>query len=276
MDAYQGHQFEQRAPHKPAPLGIGRYVFIDGPSGVGKSSLGAGLQRRISGGLVLPEYTDMVGEVASLKELCMPPSDAPVEVHTRAALMWSKVDLARRYMLYANQYQNDCEVLSVVDTSPLMVIGFELIKERQGHPTPLTSILKGYVTLVNEKEGDILMPDHWIFLYAKPETVQRRMLERGIERIHPLLFQESSISFFCSFYESFRQHYLNPEEYSVVDTEVASKIDVVNESLSCLPKSRKGSVGLMRFILDLYDARASGIVSLKLEKMRSAIANGKA
>ena len=243
----------------PVNPAIGRITYIDGPSGIGKSTLLKSLEKKcLFLGQALPEYTDFVNQgVVAQKE--MPSWEGGLEAHLKFARIWKDVDVYRRSLLQQGQNEIVGGSQNLIDTSPIMVIGFELVKEQKGILTPLDQILDAYLASFDEGVLDIFAPDLWIFLEASPLKIQSRLISRGSDTIHPLLFEESTIRFLTSFYGCFRERYLEPDQCLVLDTEELGIDQVSDMVLPGLPNSKKPMLGLIRFIKHLREARQAAL-----------------
>lgn len=233
-------------------------LAIDGPSGVGKSTIATGVSRRVPTAIVLPEYTDVLQDSAAFSALSMPKHGAGIEAHTAAARMWSAVDQERRRIGLKNWKATNACGISIVDTSPLMVLGFELLKEQQGQSTPLDKILESYLGLFETEALDFFMPAHWVFLEADPAVLSSRLKQRDPSRVHPLLERPEASRFFMEFNRNFYSRYLSSGSYIVLRTDLDPLPRVV-EAVSGLVTTRAdvANFGFIRFVKDLAEARSS-------------------
>lgn len=233
-------------------------VMIDGPSGVGKTTIAKQLSAQIPGTLLLPEYTDMLEQVADLGRLSMPSYDSNLDAHREAASMWVQVDVARRESFLRSQEVAGRPCLAIVDTSPLMVIGFELLREQNGDQTPLDQILNQYINIFETDTKNFFMPRCWIFLEAPPSLLKDRLLQRPSERIHPLLVKEESGLFLQRLNRSFSSNYLSPGSFAIISTDISSPCEIARQISQVLVPSDTINLGLIRFIKELYESRRSG------------------
>lgn len=238
---------------------LGDFVYVDGPSGIGKSTLSGKLSEFFSDSCLLPEYTDTVKSLPPGYR--MPPSDASLEEHQKSAPMWALVDDFRRNLIVAHNLdlQEDSKSVSIIDTSPLMVIAFELAKEKDGLPSTVDAILSSYLESFATDSVDIYCPTHWIFLEGSSLAVQQRLLMRGADTIHPFLFEQGTIEFTQELYQHFRSNFLKETEYTVVESTSLSPESVFKEVRKVSTFSGQKKVfGFLTFVQTLFEARQAG------------------
>lgn len=144
-----------------AHSGVSRYIAIDGPIGVGKSTLAGALAKRLGARLVLEEFTDNPFLAEFYRE------------RQRVAFQTQVYFLIARYKQQDRIGQQDLFSQSIVSD-------YVFAKDRIFAYLNLTEHeLQLYEKIYDLISPTVLKPDLVVYLQARPEILMQRLRKRG-------------------------------------------------------------------------------------------------
>ena len=194
---------------------IPNHVAIEGNVGAGKSTV-ASLFSYMYGYPHIGEYGNYVDFPGGERFPIFPPQDNLSVVTSNP--LWINLEFRRqKHMLDTTKY-NKKNIL-LVERSPLSLVAFEYAKMKQGLPYETTNLLGNYAMFL--ATGQIKEPLGYVFLNTSPETVEKRIIERGGRSINFLFLPQTCIQI-EHFFEFFKRNYLTGDRYQDIQTDKLS------------------------------------------------------
>jgi hypothetical protein len=228
------------------------FVVFEGNSGAGKSTVSRLVARSIGCEPVIGEYYDFLDEHMGYVLPPYPPTD--VEEVRRSNAVWPAIDVVRA------ETRQRLGAFAIMDTSPLSVFGYECAKARLGMPYLLSDLADSYAIRI--AAGSVSQPSGWVFLYATPEVLTKRLARKGGTR--PLLQRPETMRYLDAFRRFFCSHYLREIEYVSVSSRIGG-IDMQKVTEFVATRPAYETTGFNRFVQDLRTGGLSVPQLLNLE-----------
>ena len=188
------------------------YVVLEGNVGSGKSTA-AILFGQAYGYSHLGEYGNYINFRGCEQFPDFPPKDTLSIISTNP--LWLKIEFRRRKHLIDSAIEINKNPL-LVERSPLSLVAFEYAKMKQKIPHEVTNLLGNYsmfsdVELFKE-------PVKYVFLNTIPETVRKRIIERGGRSIG-FLYDSNTCLQIEHFFDFFKKGYLTSDQFLDIQTD---------------------------------------------------------
>lgn len=222
-------------------------VWIEGNSGVGKSTVASALAANL--GLrcaSFAEYHYFLDWSAGNPLPDFPPLSMQAVLNSNP--IWIKAEQLRRAARVA-ALEADIHIL---DTSPISVVAYEIAKTRYGYFGAAADMAERFLSMWDS--SNIGEPEHWIFLWASAEEIERRIARKGGTR--PLLMRPEVISYLNNVRRIFADDYCGHGALSlnVEALSVEASVHVVKEFLRSTAPTRLQP--LQRFLHDIVRSDA--------------------